>query len=264
MRSLGLCGHVAHSRLGVCLPASPLPGNASKVSRQQAFIQRTAEGNFYIRNIGARPRSPSVWCASKNGFPVSAVSDTHPPSLPLHVAPAPGRRPIIVNNFAVEKGMRVRLPEEAFMEVGGIRMLFLPNRSLFPSSHGNKDQPAGAARPPPVARRRTPSVLGGEAFLSPRQLAPPLAGPPSAQQLALQAQQAAALDAAEAALRPHLPEAQASSADLAAQQNAKAEGGEGDAAEAAAAAGAGGAVAAAAGEEGGPAAPAAAAAMDTS
>lgn len=39
-------------------PAPRSAGNASKVSRQQAFIQRTAEGHFYIRNIGAR-KAPS-------------------------------------------------------------------------------------------------------------------------------------------------------------------------------------------------------------
>jgi len=66
-----------------------LEGNASKVSRQHALLQRRSDGRFFLRNVG--------------------------------------RRAVYVNNTAVESGARALLPPDCLLEVGGIRLLFLPN-----------------------------------------------------------------------------------------------------------------------------------------
>ncbi|MDA9098341.1 FHA domain-containing protein [bacterium] len=66
-----------------------LEGNASKVSRQQCFIKLRWKGTFCLRNVGRRP----VW----------------------------------INGFAVESGKRAKLESHAMIEVGGMRLLFLPN-----------------------------------------------------------------------------------------------------------------------------------------
>jgi len=66
-----------------------LEGNASKVSRQQCFIKLRWNGTFCLRNVGRRP----VW----------------------------------INGFAVESGKRAKLNSHSLIEVGGMRLLFLPN-----------------------------------------------------------------------------------------------------------------------------------------
>lgn len=67
-------------------------GNASKVSRQQAFIKLRWNGEFCLRNVGRRP----VW----------------------------------INNVPVESGHRSHLAPHSLIEVGGMRLLFLPNPTL--------------------------------------------------------------------------------------------------------------------------------------
>ena len=67
-------------------------GNASKVSRQQAFIRLRYNGEFVLRNVGRRP----VW----------------------------------VNATGVESGHRCALAPHSMIEVGGMRLLFLPNPTL--------------------------------------------------------------------------------------------------------------------------------------
>ena len=64
------------------------------MSRQQAFIQRGASGQFFLRNIG--------------------------------------RRPVVLNNVAVESGKRMLLPTDCLVEVGGLRLIFMPNRQSAP------------------------------------------------------------------------------------------------------------------------------------
>lgn len=64
-------------------------GNATKVSRQQAFVKLRWNGEFCLRNVGRRP----VW----------------------------------INGVAVESGQRARLASHALIEVGGMRLLFFPN-----------------------------------------------------------------------------------------------------------------------------------------
>jgi hypothetical protein len=64
-------------------------GNATKVSRQQAFVKLRWNGEFCLRNVGRRP----VW----------------------------------INGVAVESGRRARLASHALIEVGGMRLLFFPN-----------------------------------------------------------------------------------------------------------------------------------------
>ena len=66
-------------------------GNATKVSRQQAFVKLRWNGEFCLRNVGRRP----VW----------------------------------INGVAVESGRRARLASHALIEVGGMRLLFFPNPS---------------------------------------------------------------------------------------------------------------------------------------
>lgn len=65
-------------------------GNASKVSRQHAFITLRKDGTFCVRNVG--------------------------------------RRPLMVNGSTVEIGQRVRLPHDSVLEIGGLRLLFMANR----------------------------------------------------------------------------------------------------------------------------------------
>ena len=67
-------------------------GNASKVSRQQAFLKLRWNGEFCLRNVGRRP----VW----------------------------------INNVAVESGRRCQLAPHSLIEVGNMRLLFLPNPTL--------------------------------------------------------------------------------------------------------------------------------------
>lgn len=72
-------------------------GNASKVSRQQAFIKLRWNGEFCLRNVGRRP----VW----------------------------------INNVAVESGRRCALAPHSLVEVGGMRLLFVPNPTLVRAQH---------------------------------------------------------------------------------------------------------------------------------
>jgi hypothetical protein len=97
-------------------------GNASKVSRQHAFIQLRKDGKFYVRNIGAR----STTAASAFCF-ISFGSCVSPPTFPRAF---PGRRAVLVNNAPVEAGQRAQLPPDCLLEVGGIRLLFMPNQRI--------------------------------------------------------------------------------------------------------------------------------------
>jgi FHA domain len=67
-----------------------LEGNASKVSRQHAFISQRKDGTFCVRNVG--------------------------------------RRPLTVNGATVDIGQRVRLPHDSVLEIGGLRLMFIANR----------------------------------------------------------------------------------------------------------------------------------------
>ena len=71
-------------------------GNASKVSRQHAFIKLRWNGEFVLRNVGKR----HVW----------------------------------INNVAVESGRRASLAPHSLIEVGGLRLMFLPNPTLVRAS----------------------------------------------------------------------------------------------------------------------------------
>ena len=71
-------------------------GNASKVSRQQAFIKLRWNGEFVLRNVG--------------------------------------KRNIMINNVAVESGRRAALAPHSLIEVGGLRLMFLPNPTLVRAS----------------------------------------------------------------------------------------------------------------------------------
>ena len=67
-------------------------GNASKISRVQAYLKLRWNGEFTLRNVGKRP----IW----------------------------------INNKPIETNNRARLHSHALIEVGGMRMLFVPNPSL--------------------------------------------------------------------------------------------------------------------------------------
>ena len=67
-------------------------GNASKVSRQQAFVKLRWNGEFCVRNVGRRP----VW----------------------------------INDVALESGRRCALAPQSLVEVGGMRLLWIPNPKL--------------------------------------------------------------------------------------------------------------------------------------
>ena len=71
-------------------------GNASKVSRQQAFIKLRWNGEFVLRNVG--------------------------------------KRNIMINNVAVESGRKAALAPHSLIEVGGLRLMFLPNPTLVRAS----------------------------------------------------------------------------------------------------------------------------------
>ena len=71
-------------------------GNASKVSRQHAFVKLRWNGEFVLRNVGKR----HVW----------------------------------INNVAVESGRRASLAPHSLIEVGGLRLMFLPNPTLVRAS----------------------------------------------------------------------------------------------------------------------------------
>jgi len=77
-------------------------GNASKISRQQAFLKLRWNGEFALRNVG--------------------------------------RRPIWVSNQPLTTGQRCVLAPHTLIEVGGMRLLFVPNAKLVRSS-----PPEGAA-----------------------------------------------------------------------------------------------------------------------
>ena len=64
-------------------------GNASRVSRQHAFVQLRKDGKFYLRNVG--------------------------------------RRAVFVNGAPVEAWQRAQLPADCVIEIGGLRLLFMPN-----------------------------------------------------------------------------------------------------------------------------------------
>ena len=68
-------------------------GNASKISRQQAFLKLRWNGEFALRNVGRRP----IWC----------------------------------NNSPLTTGQRCILAPHTLIEVGGMRLLFLPNPTLI-------------------------------------------------------------------------------------------------------------------------------------
>ena len=67
-------------------------GNAAKISRVQAYLKLRWNGEFTMRNVGKRP----IW----------------------------------INNKPIETNQRARLHSHALIEVGGMRMLFVPNPSL--------------------------------------------------------------------------------------------------------------------------------------
>ena len=67
-------------------------GNAAKISRVQAYLKLRWNGEFTLRNVGKRP----IW----------------------------------INNKPIETNQRARLHSHALIEVGGMRMLFVPNPSL--------------------------------------------------------------------------------------------------------------------------------------
>ena len=107
-----------------------LAGNACKVSRQQALLARGADGRWALRNCG--------------------------------------RRPVMINDAAVEPGRRAVVPAgDSLWEVGGLRMLFLPNRR---------------APPPPRAGAAAATALAAASrslqLQSPSQPSQPLAGLP--------------------------------------------------------------------------------------
>ena len=68
-------------------------GNASKISRQQAFLKLRWNGEFALRNVGRRP----IWC----------------------------------NNVPLSTGQRCILAPHTLIEVGGMRLLFMPNPTLI-------------------------------------------------------------------------------------------------------------------------------------
>lgn len=68
-------------------------GNASKISRQQAFLKLRWNGEFALRNVGRRP----IWC----------------------------------NNVPLTTGQRCVLAPHTLVEVGGMRFLFMPNPTLI-------------------------------------------------------------------------------------------------------------------------------------
>lgn len=70
-----------------------LEGNASKISRQQAFLKLRWNGEFALRNVG--------------------------------------RRPIWVSNQPLTTGQRCVLAPHTLIEVGGMRLLFMPNAKLI-------------------------------------------------------------------------------------------------------------------------------------
>lgn len=79
-----------------------LEGNASKISRQQAFLKLRWNGEFALRNVG--------------------------------------RRPIWVSNQPLTTGQRCVLAPHTLIEVGGMRLLFMPNAKLI-----RAEAPEGAA-----------------------------------------------------------------------------------------------------------------------
>jgi len=87
-----------------------LEGNASKVSRQHAFIQRRRDGLWYIRNIG--------------------------------------RRSLFVNNAAVETGARAQLQQDCLIEIGGLRLIFRANTRPRTAKE-DAGKPKGVKAPPP-------------------------------------------------------------------------------------------------------------------
>ncbi len=70
-----------------------LEGNATKISRQQAFLKLRWNGEFALRNVGRRP----IWC----------------------------------NNAPITTGQRCVLAPHTLIEVGGMRLLFVPNPTLI-------------------------------------------------------------------------------------------------------------------------------------
>jgi len=89
-----------------------LEGNASKVSRQHAFLSLRADGHFYVRNVG--------------------------------------RRALLVNNAPVETGQRAMLPPDCLLEIGGLRLLFMQNRRKPTTAVPGAAHPAAVAPAQPA------------------------------------------------------------------------------------------------------------------
>lgn len=70
-----------------------LEGRAMKISRQQAFLKLRWNGEFALRNVGHRP----IWC----------------------------------NNTPLNTGQRCILRPHTLLEIGGLRLLFVPNPTLI-------------------------------------------------------------------------------------------------------------------------------------
>ena len=70
-----------------------LEGRAMKISRQQAFLKLRWNGEFALRNVGHRP----IWC----------------------------------NNTPLSTGQRCILRPHTLLEIGGLRLLFVPNPTLI-------------------------------------------------------------------------------------------------------------------------------------
>lgn len=70
-----------------------LEGRAMKISRQQAFLKLRWNGEFALRNVGHRP----IWC----------------------------------NNTPLSTGQRCILRPHTLLEIGGLRLLFVPNPKLI-------------------------------------------------------------------------------------------------------------------------------------
>jgi len=86
-------------------------GNASKVSRQHAFLQLRRDGRWYVRNVG--------------------------------------RRQLLVDGAAVETGERALLPPACLLEIGGLRLTFRQNaRASKTGAAATPRVPAAAAATP--------------------------------------------------------------------------------------------------------------------
>jgi hypothetical protein len=113
------------------------------VSRQHAFIQLRADGRFYLRNIGARRSGRGAQHSSSTVRAHHTLRST----ADARAAARAGRRVVLVNNAAVESGQRALLPPDCLLEIGGLRLLFMPNRRRVREARqrANDGAPAAAA-----------------------------------------------------------------------------------------------------------------------